>query len=583
MLRNHAAGAAHALITLAIAAALTVSGPGAAVAGDPVLEILDVDTSVPGHVAATVSTDAQQLRGILRRESGVSIASTGWFPVEDGTAVVEAETWGMRTSMGYVLEVISCTGTSTSGCATSSTSFVPTDVAPVVEFSDDDLLTGTEQATAVVHDEGGGELMAYYRGPFTGQLLHEGSQVLRLDHGANHVWVARCNGRLGCNSFGIEEHYAVDKGYAVGSTSPGALLPDGGPAADATVTFQVADTVPYTFRGHLLPSAHAATEGRPAVVAEDLLPVDGTISIPLDLTPLPDGGHLLVGELSRSTPTGPVVQWALARPPEVDREGPRFQFASLGADVFHPVRDGHLDEVTLSAHFYEPRSARTTLRVVHEESGTEVEVGSTDGPGGEVAGTWDGRTADGRLAPAGRWELRFAGVDELGNRTEAVAGELRLTHKRVVEVRQVFAVSARASRVDPGTSRCGRVVRDPGGWRGGLGYRTKPCGSRVSVYTSHELDVVPRGWLGGKVGVSALGRSAQHRPNTVPSEARLVLRSEWREPSRRMLAPQGWYSTRLVRRESDGDPVEWVAGVDGGAQRYDVRRFRVVFEGRALR
>jgi hypothetical protein len=151
-------------------------------------------------------------------------------------------------------------------------------------------------------------------------------------------------------------------------------------------------------------------------------------------------------------------------------------------------------------------------------------------------------------------------------------------------VRTVFTVSAQQSRTDTGTSRCGRVVRDPGEWRGGLGYRTRPCGNRASAFTTHELDDVPRGWLGGKVAVSGRGRSAEHRPNMVPREARLVLLSERREPSRRMLAPEGWYSTRLVRHgASGGDPVEWAVGVDGGAQRYDVHAFRVVFEGRALR
>jgi hypothetical protein len=232
MSRSNAGPIARAFITLTLGTALTVPGVEATAAGDHTLTIVDVDPSDPGRVSATVRTDAEQVRGILRSESGSSLASTAWFQVQDGVAALDAETWGMRTTLSYVFEVTSCGNTtSVAGCASSSTTFVPTDVTPEVTFSQDDTLTGTEQATITVGDEGGGELKANYRGPFTGQPLHDGSQVLRLDHGINQVIVSRCNGRLGCNYFGISKNYTVDKGYAVGSETYQSLLPDDGPAA----------------------------------------------------------------------------------------------------------------------------------------------------------------------------------------------------------------------------------------------------------------------------------------------------------------------------------------------------------------
>ena len=199
-----------AAVALCAATTLLPLGPSLpALAGEPVMiEITDLDSSVPGRLTAIVRTEDPEARLGVLDASGEHLPLTAFYhrelDVADGVARVEVETWGLDDDKTYLLEVATCGGWD-HACATATAPFVPTDVTPTVTFSTDPVLTGTEQATVDVEDDGVGlEAVLYTRT----QPLRSGQQELRLEEGRTVVSVRRC-GRLGCHRFDPTATYTV--------------------------------------------------------------------------------------------------------------------------------------------------------------------------------------------------------------------------------------------------------------------------------------------------------------------------------------------------------------------------------------
>jgi hypothetical protein len=304
--------------------------------------------------------------------------------------------------------------------------------------------------------------------------------------------------------------------------------------------------------------------------------------VPVDLSGQPHGYPLLVGTFSRTTADGPVVQHAVGLLPDVDREGPRAYNAWIDHEVFHPVTDGHLDRARFTAHVWN-EAATVTLRMVHDTTGRQVVVPSTVDPSRDLmTATWDGRLEDGTLAAPGTWTAHVEAVDAVGNQELTITDSVRLTHRELVPVTRTYALTAEESMVRKRTQRCGRVVQ--GRWPEGVGLRTGACHNFASAATVHRHAQQPRGWVRGTIAVSAYGRSAEWRANRLPREA--VLSVRWsRQERKRMLEDPAWYEgapQRSSRVLDSTDTLEWRVYVDS-ATRYDVRAFRVTYDGVALR
>ena len=337
----------------------------------------------------------------------------------------------------------------------------------------------------------------------------------------------------------------------------------------------------------MVPGRPGPTDAGPGVSVAGLQPdAEGRVLVPVDLTPLAHGTYELIGTFFRTTASGDVVQHAHSFPITVDREGPTAYGGYLSLGTFHPSPDGYRDRVHLVTSISSDDVDAATLRMIHDSTGHDVVVPSTlDAATDRLSAEWDGRVAGGALAPAGRWTAVVDAVDPLGNVQRTVVDGVRLTHQQVEPVRRVYTVSAQRSREDTRTWRCARVVRGPGSWTHGLGYRASTCHLQAGARTSHAFGRVPRGWIDGTIALGALGRSAETRPHRIPSEASLHLEGRRRRATR-MLDTVGWYSTgarpdRSVLDTTSGK-VEWDVEIDH-ATRYDVKAFRIVFEGRALR
>lgn len=584
----------------AVIGCVTLAAPAPARAAGS-LSVNDVSTEIPGLVTATVTTSADVVWLDVRvgspDASGRLIPDLP-FEVTNGSVQVSLDTWGMDPERPAWLQISTCSVHTNPGCLTRTAAFAPHDVVPTLTWGADRYLTGTEEATVTVEDPGPGRLYAAFNGSFSSQLLTDGEQVLRLIDGRTGVAVYRCSWtlRLGCTSDYAWEEFEVAKGlHSPTHASPAAVRPDDTPAMDGSGTFLVSDSAPYTFVGHLLTSARAPTEGALEVEVQAIPDENGRLTIPVDLTPLPDGRYFLVGVLHHETADGPVTQHSLTHLPAVDRRGPLFTHVVLGEPTFYPAPDGYRDDLPVTFYIHGDGRPLTTEAVLeHEATGATVVRPIVRTPSVQddpylMSVGWDGVLDDGTRAPSGAYSLRLRGEDSVGNQSVAEVGAVSVSWKRLVEVQRTVRVSAQASLVDRWRRPCARFVtgssRD---WRGGIGYDASGCHDMSRDYEalgSVHSTRAPRGWISGRVDVQAFGGSMVV-PNRVPSTSNLVLlradgSRSWKR--RTLRGPLGWYGPRDVQPgRLDEGGLSWEVWTRNWLQ-YDVRSFRVTFLGTALR
>jgi hypothetical protein len=268
--------------------------------------------------------------------------------------------------------------------------------------------------------------------------------------------------------------------------------------------------------------------------------------------------------------------------------GPEILDATLDTALFHPASDGYRDVVTVRAFSAGAETATTTLRMVHATTDEEVlEPVTTAGSAYHLVATWDGLTGAGERAPAGTWTAHLDSVDPSGNESHVVVGDVRLTWRELVPVRQVGTLMARRALETTSRSACAQVTRRTPEWRDGARLQSHPCASRGVTAGFEARPGLPRGWVRGTVTVRGYGRSTRTGPHHAPGPARIRMHDSSGLPTgstATLRRAEGWYDAPSLgwRSAVQHGQVHWQVSAEPGV-RYDLRSFRVVLEGVALR
>lgn len=561
----------------------------------PTTTISAVDTSSAGHARGTATTDAPYAYVVVL--DGANALGSGYTlePVVDGTVSFDVETWGLRIDRTYALRVAACEDASFAHCSPTDAVFTPSDVDPDITWPQDRALGPGEAAGVEVSDPmGGGWLTATWDQndwSWNPESLRQGANALHAPEGRHLVAISRC-GELGCRPTGQEAEFLVDQRFHPQAidTDPRAVRPDDTPAPDATAEFYLEGADEYSLDWHLVdPTDGTTVPGIGGTVTGLATDAAGVAAVPLDLTGAPDGQFRLEGEFSYDSPdfghvSAPATDKYL---PRVDTVAPEIRDVRQTTRNFFPVDDEYHDEFNIAFDTDNDADA-AQLRYVNT-AGQVVLTQQQSRVGSYVRTAWKGTDADGQRVPGGRYRIQGTVRDEAGNETTQLLGTVTLSWKKKVSRRISVVVSARKSLLDQWTGRCSRIVK--GGsrhWRDGLGLASNTsCSSNTwdgsGAATLHGVRA-PRGWMSGVVAVDVYGGASTSRPSSLGAAELWSRRATW-FGGHTLASRVGWHgyqwfdSDRLVQKSGW---VEWRVAVADG-QRYDVKEFRVIFEGTVLR
>ena len=298
---------------------------------------------------------------------------------------------------------------------------------------------------------------------------------------------------------------------------------------------------------------------------------------------VPNGSYRL--EISTREPDGPLVGLA-SRQVEVDRRKPRVQRVRTSAATVYPVRDGHLDAVTVRGTVSE-RPAWLRLEVRSRSGAVVSNRRTAGGPDGVRELVWTGRTGSGRLVPPGTYSLRLVAQDRAGNRRSSSPATVRVSGQRLVKRTGSMTVSAAKSLRESFSDECSFVFRHGDGPRAGwIGYYSGGACSSGDAYAVADHQVrLPRAVRYGWFRVSAYGGRADRK---FRDRAQLTYHDRFRNQSTatfrldpgvgthtgpRRRAAKHVIGTRLVRWSTMTTGTAW----------YDVKSYTVRFTYYVLR
>jgi flagellar hook assembly protein FlgD len=267
----------------------------------------------------------------------------------------------------------------------------------------------------------------------------------------------------------------------------------------------------------------------------------------------------------------------------VDKTNPSFSSISKSVATVFPRKDGYRDSVTFYAKVSENVAwAQVKITTLSGKTVRTLLVKSV--PAGRVKLTWNGRYASGTIPAAGTYRYRWSTRDLAGNYKATALGSIKVDKRILSKRTRTQTVTPVGVKVGSSIGSCASLVKNPNGWTGAHGYRSKcdwVAGSSIGqVWVGYKL-VVPKAVKYGSVKVGALGKA---HPFTIDgysiySTAGLNLYgSGSNDPaaSKIMLSPYKYYWTgyRSFKSLGLGRTVVWDAGTNNG-NRYDVRRFKV--------
>lgn len=303
-------------VMIAIALALGVAPITSA---STIPAFLSLSASTPGHVTGTVTTDSAYVRLTLRY-SGIGY-DTETHPAGPGSVVAfDLPAWGM--SQVEVAAKACESATTCTGPTTISGVLTPLKVVPDVSISD--ALLGPDEPTVAVTVEdpdGGGVLRATWANQEHYAVARTGITELPLrDEGARNLVIERChdNSSAACNTRVVIE--MVVNRQATGTPVPGgAVRNDHDPGTvDGYVPIIDLDPLP---AGTEVTVNWGLADVDSGGVKDDLitatLPVldDGTVLLPIDVTPYSPGLFVVDGTISYFDPsvgavlTGNLTGW----------------------------------------------------------------------------------------------------------------------------------------------------------------------------------------------------------------------------------------------------------------------------------
>lgn len=171
----------------------------------------------------------------------------------------------------------------------------------------------------------------------------------------------------------------------------------------------------------------------------------------------------------------------------VDNVRPQISSFSDSPNTFFPVEsDAFIEykDTTSISYTGLTERARVWLYVYRDGSSTpvrKIDDGWDDNAGGGSI-TWNGRTAGGTLLDPGIYDYRFRLRDPYGNERFTSRGEVRISHKRLVE-RTVTMTRRGDSFFDYGESTCGDVSTGLSDWSTGVWLYAYDC-----YYDEEEID-----------------------------------------------------------------------------------------------
>lgn len=272
-----------------------------------------------------------------------------------------------------------------------------------------------------------------------------------------------------------------------------------------------------------------------------------------------------------------------------DTNPPRWTDVRASNKTVFPVNDNYKDSTRLSARLSESVvKASIEIRKVGGPIVRTLNLGREGA--GNVAATWNGRKANGDIAPSGRYTFRFIGKDRSGLTGRSDAKNLQVSGKELVRKTVTKTVSAKGSFVGNGSGDCSDVYRldypqSRYGWKSGAGYysRSRCNGTRAQDLAMgvHRV-AAPKALKHLSVKVDTYGGGAFMHAG--PGIIAYVNKSGGLGKGRQASAGLGWHGGPTAKAGGylKNGKMTWVfATVQGNW--FDVKEFRVSFRVAVLR
>lgn len=583
-----------------VAGSLTFIGfaPAHAAPAPPVFS--NLDSSTPGHVTGTVTSDQPYVW--VRLANNVPATE---LTLSGGTATFDLESWGYGSNTNSVTVTgVACPDhpavpANCSGLGESAP-VSPTDVTPTVTwFADDTIGPGQADPSITVSDTGGGNLEAIFVSDGDGssvQLAHNGTTVLPVTDGIGYVWIRRCSAAnaFNCNDLGFSAPLHHDLEVRRNATATW-LSGDAATAAHPNPVRRIATSHPngtsYSVSWHLAdPETSNPVPGTGGTVTGTLTSGE-TPDITIETAGITDGGYTIAGTMTFTDPDfGTYTNVPLAEGfLYVDKSGPVVTSIAAKPTRIYP-------EIATTAH-----PLWTTVAINGSfDYQEQVEIRNAGGvtvarPDLDFASqttahfSWNGQQTEGDTVPSGTYTVVV--LDASGNQASTI-GHVTVDNRQLVTKTLTRTVTAKGSKVTQDVGACS-VVKSPSthGWTGSLSllsnskcHRTDRAGV---VVTAHALKLpAAAAYLSAQVKV--YGGAARRAGGSRALLSYLKGPGDDITTPRALSARIGTHagprmSARgLVLSDSTGTYLAWYAKT-GAGNRYDVKSFTVSLTYQVLR
>jgi len=550
------------------------------------------DTSTPGHVTGTVTTDAAYVGVQLRANS------TDWglddeviYPTSGGSAQFDLETWGL--TQGWVA-ARPCTTASADSCGSqvvSASSFTPTDgIVPSVTWGADDTVgAGDVYQVTATDPDGGGKLYAVwdvqqYWGPERTELVLGSPTTIPLnDDGSASLAVLRCS--------------AFDPGICTPTSAAHSIVVNRRIAAsydqswlgELNPTLQPLKPVITIDGGHNLSYEWWVTDYQ----TNQLVPgVGGTITgLEPDangkLHPQVDASALtvnknynLVGTLSYEDPDfGTVAAQLNGILFRVDTIGTPITSVSATPGQLYPYRDNYKDSVAITVA--RPWDYVKLRLEILNSSNTLVKAYVVPNTVSDETFTWRGTNTAGQVVPAGTYHFRASLTDAAGNVTTKTQGAVSVVRQKKVSRTFTKTYSAAGSLYKKVLVGDCSALASPSkrGWKGSLGFYSNAKCSRTlnaSIIETRHVAKLPAALSYGSLRISMYGGASTAANRSVAYLAYIDTNGHFNDP-KMMMPSLGNHAGPSVPGTSyifDGGLIAWDV-FNGKGSMYDVKSFTV--------
>jgi hypothetical protein len=554
-----------------------------------------IDASTPGHASVTVTAPDSAYVAIWLTSywSGASLGAPTFLAVSEGQANADLVTWGLST--GYV-KARPCGDVTIATCgpAVTSTSFVATDVQPVITFpSDDTIGPGQSYVVDAVDPDGGGLLRATWAGTTTTLVKGGSTQIdLPYDTGAD-ISVNRCSdlNPTVCRWTGISHSISVNKkfSYGVDTFQLGSINPSLGSKLRPAITSDEGSGYAYDFDWHVedaashepVPGVSGTLTGLHADSGRVLRPVVDPSALTVDKA------DTLVGILSFTAPDyGDFVTAPLRFSFVIDTVAPSLQTISASRPTVYPFRDDYQDQVTFTAG-KQPGAGNTLLIKVINSAHQTVQTFRSTQPDAKLAWAWNGKDQSRDRAPAGVYTIEATVTDLAGNTSPTATTSVKVIRERVVPKVFRHTYSAIGTLEHSSVGKCSTLARPSSrGWAGSLGYYSNAKCSKTfddSVITTTHAARMPAAVKYGDLEYRVYGGATRLATRHIAYISYLNREGDWTRT--KMLEPgTGWHIAGFMNGSAyvfdDRYAVWGVFNVKGS--HYDVKSFEVKLTYTAL-